>query len=64
MQMTHLGILGALLLEGVLQHLDPPHQVGLQVLLSLPLTLNMAKKCIKNYNGKYSKNIRYRQVTA
>jgi hypothetical protein len=57
MQTTHLGILGALLLEGVLQHLDPPHQVGLQVFLPLPLTLDMANN-IKNYDGKSSKNIR------
>ena len=28
------------LFESVLQHLDPPHQVILQVLLSLSLTLN------------------------
>ncbi len=40
---THLGILGALLLEGVLQHLDPPDQVGFQVLLPLPFTLGMEK---------------------
>ncbi len=43
MQTTHLGILGALLLESVLQHLDTADQVGFQVLLPLPLTLGTAK---------------------
>lgn len=31
--------LSPLLLQGVLQHLDPPHQVLLQVLLASPLPL-------------------------